>query len=67
MTKRFWIHFIKKIKVVVKNGKLYLSISAEELKGKAFDFDIEVAGKKVAAGKRVNAKVASDHSKQKMV
>ena len=57
--------FYKKIKVVVKNGKLYLSITAEELKGKAFDFDIEVAGKKVSAGKRVNAKVASDHSKQK--
>ena len=57
--------FYKKIKVVVKNGKIYLSISAEELKGKAFDFDIEVAGKKVSAGKRVNAKVASDHSKQK--
>ena len=57
--------FYKKIKVVVKNGKIYLSISPEELKGKAFDFDIEVAGKKVSAGKRVNAKVASDHSKQK--
>ena len=57
--------FYKKIKVVIKNGKIYLSISAEELKGKAFDFDIEVAGKKVSAGKRVNAKVASDHSKQK--
>ena len=57
--------FYTKIKVVTKNGKIYLSMSAEELKGKAFDFDIDVAGKKVSAGKRVNAKVASDHSKQK--
>ena len=57
--------FYKKIKVVTKNGKIYLSITAEELKGKAFDFDIEVAGKKVVAGKRINAKVAADHSKQK--
>ena len=57
--------FYKKIKVVTKNGKIYLSVTAEELKGKAFDFDIEVSGKKVAAGKRINAKVAADHSKQK--
>ena len=57
--------FYTKIKVVTKNEKIYLSMSAEELKGKAFDFDIEVAGKKVSAGKRVNAKVALDHSKQK--
>ena len=57
--------FYKKIKVVTKNGKIYLSVTAEELKGKAFDFDIEVSGKKVAAGKRINAKVAADHLKQK--
>ena len=57
--------FYKKIKVVTKNGKIYLSVTAEELKGKAFDFDIEVSGKKVVAGKRINAKVAADHSKQK--
>ena len=57
--------FYKKIKVVIKNGKIYLSTTAEELKGKAFDFDIEVSGKKVVAGKRINAKVATDHAKQK--
>ena len=57
--------FYKKIKVATKNGKIYLSVTAEELKGKAFDFDIEVSGKKVVAGKRINAKVAADHSKQK--
>jgi len=57
--------FYKKINVVTKNGKIYLSITPDELKGKAFDFDIEVGGKKVASGKRINAKVAADHSKQK--
>ena len=57
--------FYNKIKVVTKNGKIYLSVTAEELKGKAFDFDLEVSGKKVVAGKRINAKVAADHSKQK--
>ena len=57
--------FYKKIDVEVKNGNIFLSLEAEDLKGKAFDFDIEVAGKKVASGKRVNAKVAADHSKQK--
>ena len=57
--------FYEKIDVVTKNGKIYLSITPDELKGKAFDFDIEVGGKKVASGKRINAKVAADHSKQK--
>ena len=57
--------FYKKIDVEVKNGNIFLSLEADNLKGKAFDFDIEVAGKKVASGKRVNAKVAADHSKQK--
>ena len=57
--------FYKKMDVEVKNGNIFLSLEAEDLKGKAFDFDIEVAGKKVASGKRVNAKVAADHSKQK--
>ena len=57
--------FYKKIDVEVKNGNIFLSLGADDLKGKAFDFDIEVAGKKVASGKRVNAKVAADHSKQK--
>jgi len=57
--------FYKKIDVEVKNGNILLSLEADDLKGKAFDFDIEVAGKKVASGKRVNAKVAADHSKQK--
>ena len=57
--------FYKKIDVEVKNGNIFLSLEADDLKGKAFDFDIEVAGKKVASGKRVNAKVAADHSKQK--
>ena len=57
--------FYKKIDVEVKNGNIFLSLEADDLKGKAFDFDIEVAGKKVASGKRVNAKVAADHAKQK--
>lgn len=57
--------FYKKIDVEVKNGNIFLSLDSDNLKGKAFDFDIEVAGKKVASGKRVNAKVAADHSKQK--
>ena len=57
--------FYKKIDVEVKNGNIFLSLEADDLKGKAFDFDIDVAGKKVASGKRVNAKVAADHSKQK--
>jgi len=57
--------FYKKIDVEVKNGNIFLSLEADDLKGKAFDFDIEVAGKKIASGKRVNAKVAADHSKQK--
>ena len=57
--------FYEKIDVEVKSGKIFLSLAADDLKGKAFDFDIEVAGKKVASGKRVNAKVAADHAKQK--
>lgn len=57
--------FYSKIDVEVKKGNIFLSLGADDLQGKAFDFDIEVAGKKVASGKRVNAKVAADHSKQK--
>ena len=57
--------FYKKIDVEVKNGNIFLSLESDNLKGKAFDFDIEVAGKKIVSGKRVNAKVAADHSKQK--
>merc|ERR1711965_584415 len=57
--------FYKKINIVTKKGKIYLSVTSEELKGKAFDFDIEVGGKKVVSGKRINTKVAADHSKQK--
>ena len=57
--------FYEKIDVVVKNKKIYLSISPEQIKGKAFDFDIDIAGKKLSAGKRVNAKVAADHGKTK--
>ena len=57
--------FYKKINIVTKNGKIFLSITPDELKGKVFDFDIEVGGKKITSGKRVNAKAAADHSKQK--
>ena len=57
--------FYEKIDVVVKNKKIYLSISPEQIKGKAFDFDMDIAGKKLSAGKRVNAKVAVDHGKTK--
>ena len=57
--------FYEKIDVVVKNEKIYLSISPEQIKGKAFDFDMDIAGKKLSAGKRVNAKVAADHGKTK--
>ena len=57
--------FYEKIDVVVKNKKIYLSISPEQIKGKAFDFDMDIAGKKLSAGKRVNAKVAADHGKTK--
>ncbi len=57
--------FYEKIDVVVKNKKIYLSIDPEQIKGKAFDFDMDIAGKKLSAGKRVNAKVAADHGKTK--
>ncbi len=57
--------FYKKIKVVLKDKKIFLSIDEKDIKGKAFDFDLEIAGKSVASGKRINAKVASDHGKQK--
>ena len=57
--------FYEKIDVVVKDKKIYLSISPEQIKGKAFDFDMDIAGKKLSAGKRVNAKVAADHGKTK--
>ena len=43
----------------------YLDISPDELKAKAFDFSIEVAGKQIMSGKRINAKVVADFSKQK--
>jgi len=57
--------FYEKINVVIKNKKIFLSIDADSIKGKAFDFDVEISGKNVASGKRINAKVASDYSKQK--
>jgi DNA-directed RNA polymerase, beta subunit/140 kD subunit len=57
--------FYKKIKVVLKDKKIFLSIDEKDLKGKAFDFDLEIAGKNIVSGKRINAKVASDHGKQK--
>ena len=57
--------FYEKIDVVVKNKKIFLSINTEQIKGKAFDFDMDIAGKKLSAGKRVNAKVAADHGKTK--
>ena len=57
--------FYEKINVVIKNKKIFLSIDAESIKGKAFDFDVDISGKNVASGKRINAKVASDYSKQK--
>ena len=50
----------------MKNGNIFLSLEADDLKGKAFDFDIEVAGKKIASGKRVNAKVAADLQNKKI-
>ena len=57
--------FYEKIKVVLKDKKIFLSIDEKHIKGKAFDFDLEIAGKSVVSGKRINAKVASDHGKQK--
>ena len=57
--------FYEKINVVIKDKKIFLSIDSKDIKGKAFDFDIEIAGKNIVSGKRINAKNASDHEKQK--
>ena len=57
--------FYKFLDIKIKNSDVHLDISPEELKGKAFDFSIEVAGKEVISGKRINAKVVADFSKQK--
>ena len=37
----------------------------KDIKGKAFDFDLKLLEKMLLSGKRINAKVASDYSKQK--
>ena len=57
--------FYEFLNISIKNGDVYLDISPDELKAKAFDFSIEVAGKQVMSGKRINAKVVADFSKQK--
>ena len=57
--------FYEFLDIKIKNSDVHLDISPEELKGKAFDFSIEVAGKEVISGKRINAKVVADFSKQK--
>ncbi len=57
--------FYEFLNINIKNGDVHLDISQDNLKGKAFDFSIEVAGKEVMSGKRINAKIAADFSKQK--
>ena len=57
--------FYEFLNISIKNGEVYLDISPDELKAKAFDFSIEVAGKEIMSGKRINAKVVADFSKQK--
>ena len=57
--------FYEFLNISIKNGEVYLDISPDELKAKAFDFSIEVAGKQIMSGKRINAKVLADFSKQK--
>ncbi len=57
--------FYEKINIVIKDKRIYLSIDSKDLKGKAFDFDLEIAGKNIASGKRINAKAVSDYEKQK--
>ena len=57
--------FYEFLNISIKNGDVYLDISPDELKAKAFDFSIEVAGKEIMSGKRINAKVVADFSKQK--
>ena len=57
--------FYEFLNINIKNGDVYLDISPDELKAKAFDFSIEVAGKQIMSGKRINAKVVADFSKQK--
>jgi DNA-directed RNA polymerase subunit beta len=57
--------FYETLDVSVKDKKISLNITPENLKGKAFDFSFEVSGNVVTSGKRVNAKVANDYSKQK--
>ena len=57
--------FYEFLNINIKNGDVYLDISPDQLKAKAFDFSIEVAGKQIMSGKRINAKVVADFSKQK--
>ncbi len=57
--------FYEFLNINIKNGDVYLDISPDQLKAKAFDFSIEVAGKEIMSGKRINAKVVADFSKQK--
>ena len=57
--------FYEFLNISIKNDDVYLDISPDELKAKAFDFSIEVAGKEIMSGKRINAKVVADFSKQK--
>jgi len=57
--------FYETLDISIKDKKIFLDISPESLKGKAFDFSFEVAGNVVASGKRVNAKVINDLTKQK--
>ena len=57
--------FYEFLNISIKNGEVYLDILPDELKAKAFDFSIEVAGKQIMSGKRINAKVLADFSKQK--
>ena len=57
--------FYETLDVSVKDKQISLDISPENLRGKAFDFSFEVGGNTVTSGKRVNAKVVNDYSKQK--
>ena len=57
--------FYETLDVSVKDKQISLNISPENLKGKAFDFSFEVGGNVVTSGKRVNAKVVNDYTKQK--
>ena len=57
--------FYETLDVSVKDKQISLDITPENLRGKAFDFSFEVGGNTVTSGKRVNAKVVNDYSKQK--